>query len=305
MKLNSMKWKPLKWWLIALFALLWTIWLSGGYLPAQASPSEHDAFKIGGDLVVTDAQIVNDAFAIGGDLTVQEGANVKGDVFAVGGNVQLEENVQIEGDAFAIGGYVIRAENAVVNGSEFTFLEQFSGIFQRFGVLGTLYLGNVVFWLVSFVIAAIAGLLLLLLLPEHVSAIASTVHTRPFTSLIYGVGGIAALTILTVFIGGSILGAILLPLVNLVTLLTGLFGGTAIAVWLGKRLHGHKPKAHVQHFFLGLFVLFIISLIPIIGGLLVSFITLFGFGATLFARYGTQSASTLPTIFDRLEHQTE
>jgi len=298
-----MKWKPMKWWLIGLLALLFALWVNGGYV--QARPVYPETFKIGGDLVVTEAQPVGDAFAIRGDVMVQDGASVQGDVFAIGGNVQLEENAQVEGDAFAIGGQVIRAESAVVNGSEFTLLENFSGIFERFGVLGTLYLGNVVFWLVSFVVAAIAGLLLLLLLPGHVDAIVSTVYARPFTSLMYGIGGIAALIVLTAFTIGSILGAILVPLIHLAMLLTGLFGGTTICVWLGKRLHRQKPNAQFQHFWLGLIVLFVISLIPIAGGLLVSLMTLFGFGATLLARYGTQTATAIPTTLDRLEHQPE
>jgi hypothetical protein len=52
-------------------------------------------------------------------------------------------------------------------------------------------------------------------------------------------------------------------------------------------------------------VLFVISLIPIAGGLLVGLIALFGFGATLLSRYGVQTAHSLPIGLDRLEHQTE
>lgn len=305
MRLNSIKWKPLKWWLLAFIVLWFTIWLSSGYLPAQASPNDPAIFKVGGDLVVPESRTVQDAFTIGGDVTVQEGVYVEGDVFAIGGNVQLEENVQVDGDAFAIGGQVIRSETAVINGSEFTFLEHFSNMFQRFGIIGTLYLWNVLFWFVSFVLAAIAGVLLLLLLPGHIDAIAATVQTRPFTSLIYGIGGILGLTILAVFLAGSVLGAILLPLLNLAVLLTGLFGGTSICVWLGKRLRNHDQHAYFQQFWVGLVLLFILSFIPIAGGLLISFMAFFGFGATLLARYGTQSADTIPAILDRLEHQPE
>ena len=305
MKLHPSIWKPLKWWIIGLFALLWTLWVSSSYLPAQAGPGYQDTFNIGGDLVVTESHTVMDAFAIGGDVTVQEGAAVQGNAFAIGGNVNLDENAQVEGDAFAIGGRVIRAESAVVNGSEFTLLEGFSGLFERFGVLGTLYLSNVVFWIVSFVAAAIAGLFLLLLLPGHVNAIVATVHNRPFFSLLYGVGGVAALIILTALTTGSVLGAILIPLANLVALLTCLLGSTAIYIWLGKQIQRQKPEAHLQHFGLGLLLLFVISLIPIVGGLLVSLIYLFGFGATLLARYGTQAATDLSPALDQLEHQTE
>jgi hypothetical protein len=300
-----MKWKLVKWWLVGLLVLLWTLWVSGGYTPVQASPLYQDTFRIGGDLVVAESQTVNDAFAIGGDLTLQPGAIVQGDAFAIGGNLQIEDDVQVAGDAFAIGGQVIRAESAMVNGSEFTVLENFGGLFDRFGIFGTLYLGNVAFWVVTFVMAAIAGCLLLLLLPGHVDAIAAAIQVRPFMSLVYGIGGFITLMILTVLISGSVLGAVVIPLANIVVLLTWILGGISISVWLGQRLRSQKPNAQFQHFWLGLILLFVISLIPIAGGLLVSLITLFGFGATLLSRYGVKTANTLPIGLDRLEHQTD
>ncbi|MEA5449142.1 hypothetical protein VB780_11225 [Leptolyngbya sp. CCNP1308] len=300
-----MQWKLVKWWLVGFLALLWAIWVSGSTLPAQADPTDQDIFRIGGDLVIAESQTVNDAFAIGGDLTVQPGAMVRGDAFAIGGNLRLEDDVQVAGDAFAIGGRVMRSDSAVVSGSEFTVLENFNDLFERFGVLGTLYLGNVVFWVVTFVAAAIAGWLLLLLLPGHIDAIATVIHARPVMSLVFGIGGFATLLILTVLISGSVIGAIVIPLVNLVAVLTGLLGGIATCVWLGKRIRAQTPNARFQHFWLGWLLLFVISLIPIAGGLLISLITLFGFGATLLSRYGVQTASTLPMGLDRLEHQTE
>ncbi|MEM9163444.1 MAG: hypothetical protein AAGC54_10290 [Cyanobacteria bacterium P01_F01_bin.4] len=305
MKWTPLRWKPLKWGIISLLAMIWALVIGSSYLPAQASPVYQDTFKIGGDLIITEDQTVRDAFAIGGDVMLQAGASVQGDTFAIGGNLQLEDNTQVEGDAFAIGGQVIRAESAVVNGNEFTILENLSGVFERFGVLGTLYLGNAIFWFVSFVVAAIAGLLLLSLLPGHVNTIATTLHARPFNSLLYGLGGIAALTLLSVLISGSVLGALLLPLANLAALLTCLLGYTAICVWLGKQLQRQKPEALFQHFWRGLIVLFFVSLLPIVGGLLVSFISLFGFGATLLARYGTQPNAHMSVTLDGLDYQTE
>lgn len=306
LNLQSLRWKPLKWWLISLLALILALWVSSSSSPALAGPHSQGIFKVGGDLTITESQTVKDVFTIGGDLTIQSGAEVQGDAFAIGGNLQLEENTQVDGDAFVIGGRMIKADSATVTGDEFTLLEQFSGVFDRFGVFGTLYLTNLVFWLLSFAVATIAGLLLLLLLPGHIEEIASAVQLRPFASFVYGVGGLAALAVLTVLTAGSALGSIFIPLANLAVLVTGLFGGTAICVWLGRRLQRQpRPTAHFRHFWLGLLLLLVVSLIPIAGGLLVSFMSLFGFGATLLARYGTRPANTLPVDLDRLEHHSE
>lgn len=302
---SLLKWKPLKWWLVSLLALVLALWLSGGMLPVIASQGDQAVFKIGGDLVIKESQTVQDTFTIGGDLRLEKDVTVRGDAFVVGGTLQLEENVHVEGDAFAIGGQVLRGEATVVDGNEFTLLEQFSGIFDRFGVLGTLYLFNLVFWLVGFVVLAISGLLLFWLLPRHISAISTAIQIRPFASLVYGIGGLAAITIVTGLTVGSALGAMLIPLANLGLLFTSLLGGTAFCAWLGERLQPNHPTAHVRHFGIGLFLLFILSLIPFVGGFLISLITLFGFGATLLARYGTQYISELPTQLNQVEHQSE
>lgn len=310
---HAFEWKPLKWWLLGFIALILSLWLSGPSFMAQAEPitssrettAEQAVFKIGGDLVVTESQTVEDAFAIGGDVTVEEGAVIQGDTFAIGGDVRLADNARVNGDAFTIGGRIIRAESAVVNGSEFAVLETFSSVFDRFGVFGTLYLGNLVFWIVMFVGAAIAGLLLLLLLHDNVSAIATTLQSRPFGSLLYGIGGIAAIGLLTVLTAGSALGAVLIPIANLAVLLTSLFGGTAACIWLGKRLRRFELEASFRQFWTGLIILFVISLVPFLGGALIGLVVLFGFGATLLAKYGKQPKALSPQPLDRLEQLPE
>ncbi|MGB3615874.1 MAG: hypothetical protein WBA10_18915 [Elainellaceae cyanobacterium] len=300
----NITWKPLRWWIVALLALFLTFWASGGYAPVQADEMHQDTFKLGGDVIIAETQTVENAFTIGGDLTVEPNAVVQGDAFAIGGTVRLQENAQVKGNAFAIGGRLVRAETAAVDGSEFTALEGASGLFERFGIIGTLYLANVAFWLASFAVGAIAGLLVLLLLPGHVEAIALAIHDRPLTSLVYGIGGVASLTVLTVLTAGSALGAIAMPLANLVAILTALLGGIAVCVWLGQQLQ-RKPGRYFRHFWVGLLVLFVISLIPMVGGLLVSLLCLFGFGATLLVRYGTRHATDTALTLDRLEHQPE
>jgi len=303
--MSSTMWKPLKWLLIGLLALFMALWVGSGYRPVQADDAHQDIFKIGSDLVIAESQTVDNAFTIGGDLVLRPNVTIDGDVFAIGGTVELQENARIRGDTLTIGGQIIRDEGAVIDGDELIVLEGARGLFERFGVLGTLYLFNAVIWFLTFVVAAIAGLLLLLLLPGHVDAIAAAVHDRPLTSLVYGIGGVTALTILTVLTGGSALGAIAIPLANLVALLTALLGCISVCVWLGKQLQKRQPDAHFRHFWLGLLLLFIVSLIPAVGGLLVSLFALFGFGATILVRYGTRHAADTSITLDRFEHQPE
>ncbi|MEM6869266.1 MAG: hypothetical protein AAF528_12900 [Cyanobacteria bacterium P01_C01_bin.121] len=299
-----MKWKPLKWWLLCLIALFLTFWMSGTPAPAQSNSADQATFKVGGDLTITADQTVTDAFAIGGDLTLQPGAVVEGDAFAIGGDVLLEENAQVDGDSFAIGGKMIREPSAKVGGSEFTVLEQLSSIFDRFGVFGTLYLANVIFWLMGFIAAAVSGVLFLMLLPARVEAISTVVRTRALHSLGYGLVGLLGISLTAALLSGSALGAVVIPLINLVAAFTGLLGLTASCVWLGQRIRFHDTKASFQHFSLGLLLLFVVSLIPFFGGFLVSLFGLLGFGAALLSQYGTCLTTAVNAApVDRLEPQ--
>ena len=74
---------------------------------------------------------------------------------------------------------------------------------------------------------------------------------------------------------------------------------------LGKAHTGLGEAYGIEVFGLTYFFALVISLIPIAGGLLVSLITLFGFGAALLSRYGIQTGDSLSQSLDRLEHQTE
>ena len=301
-----MKWKPLKWWLLCLIAIAFAFWLDSVPALAQSNSADQAIFRIGGDLIVPADQTVTDAFVIDGDLTVQPGAVVEGDAFAIGGDVQIQAGAQIAGDSFAIGGKIIREQGATVGGSEFTVLERMSDVFDRFGVFGTLYLTNTLFWLVGFVAVAISGLLFLLLLPTRVETISDVVRDRPFQSLLSGLGGLLGASLVTVLLGGSALGAIAIPLVNLAVMLTGVFGLSASCLWLGQRLRSPQQTAPFRHFSLGLLLLFVVSLIPLIGGLLVSLFGLFGFGAALLSQYGTSALQPrLRASRDRTDHPLE
>lgn len=65
---SSLEWKPLKWWVISLFALGLAIWVSS--MPALASPADQATLKMDDDFVISKSQTGQDAFAIGGDVTL-------------------------------------------------------------------------------------------------------------------------------------------------------------------------------------------------------------------------------------------
>ncbi|NJO98860.1 MAG: hypothetical protein HC764_25020 [Pleurocapsa sp. CRU_1_2] len=66
-------------------------------------------------------------------------------------------------------------------------------------------------------------------------------------------------------------------------------------------MHQHSFKSGV----LGMLVLALISLIPIVGGLIIIMLDLFGLGAVLLSRVGTLQPETIKSRFDQLESLTQ
>lgn len=185
------------------------------------------------------------------------------------------------------------------------FNDGLNDLINQFGSLGGIYIGNAMFSLTILTIITIVGSLLLLCVPEPINRVVSTVDTHPLVSLLSGGTSLIVLGLISALFIHHPLGKIILLFTQPTLFITGLFGGTVICIWLGKQLFRPQAIDNFAHFWVGLYVFFLISLIPIVGGLLVFSFTLFGCGATLLTGYGTWSVSTTPISFDRLEPQSE
>ena len=293
-----MNWKPIKLILIALFSTLFI--LSSGIATAD-NEDVTEVVKIGTDVTVTQEQVLTEAVAIGGSVTVLEGAQVTQDVTAIGGDVILKPNSQVGGNAVAIAGNIVKSESAIVNGDEVEILSGATALVQRLGLFGTLYLGSVIFNVVSILVIIAFGIFLLLLLPGHLNTIAGTMSQHPFKSAMWGLGAIILVTLVTALIGGSILGFLFIPIINLALAVTGLLGCVTTGLWVGQQTPVGKGNTKIKPFLLGMLILGIISIIPIAGGLIVLMVTLFGFGAVLLSRIGTVLPESIGKRFDQLE----
>ena len=293
-----MSWRKIRLLIIAFFAAFLVIFVSG--IAVANNESDITIFKMGTDVTVPEKQVITDAVAVGGDVTILNEGRVTNDAVAIGGDVIIKPNARVGGDAVAIGGQIVKEEGAIVSGSEVAMFSNAKVLFDRFGLLGTIYLTNALFALISLIIVFIFGVFLLLLLPGHIQSITATMHQHPFKSGMYGLGGMVAITLFIALFSGSVFGFLLIPIANLAFVVAGLLGAIATGLWIGKKILPRREAAFIP-FSLGMLILAVISLIPLAGGLMILMLNLFGFGAVLLSRVGTVQPENIQKIFDRLE----
>ncbi|NJO72616.1 MAG: hypothetical protein HC833_01855 [Leptolyngbyaceae cyanobacterium RM1_406_9] len=268
-----------------LLLLLW------GTAVAQNNDSDKDIVRFGGNITIAEQQVVNNATAIAGSVTVLENAQVRGDAVAVGGDVFLKSGARVNGDVTAVGGDIFREGNVTVGGDVVTVWDGDRGMMhdmRRWGLSGLLtrvYLVSAaVHGLVVLAIAAI-GLLLVFLVPQFLQAIVTTLNRVPLKSGAWGLGGIVAVILLSVLISGSLLGFLVLPIVNLLMIAAGLLGTIGMGIWIGQRTLPATVSATGRSLWsqllVGMLILGVAGLIPVVGGLIFLVTNLFGLGAVL------------------------
>lgn len=293
-----MSWRKIRPLIVAFMATFLLIFVTG--VAVANNENDIQIFKMNTDVTVPEKQVVTDAVAIGGNVTIFNEGQVTHDALALGGDVILKPNARVGGDAVAIGGEIIKQEGAMVGGSEIVIFSNAKVLFERFGLLGTVYFINALFSLVFLIVVLAFGIFLLLLLPGHIQSITATMHQHPFKSGMWGLGGIVAITLFVALFAGSVFGFLLIPIANLAFAVAGLLGAIVTGLWIGKKVISRPNKAFIP-FLVGMLILAIISLIPIAGGLIILMLNLFGFGAVLLSRVGTVQPETIQKRFDQLE----
>ena len=143
-----------------------------------------------------------------------------------------------------------------------------------------------VFVSINFVCTLILGLLSARFLPRYHQSVIATLGERPWTSL--GIGFIAVVvvpvvcTLLFATVLAIPLGLILLVAFFILLYWSRIYAISRIGESILARLRPASSRASA--FVLGLFVYYILAVIPFIGWLVVPLVILFGLGAELIAR---------------------
>ncbi|MBF2016916.1 MAG: hypothetical protein IGS23_17315 [Rivularia sp. T60_A2020_040] len=280
-----MKYLRKNWLYLVLISILSAILFSTMALAqADININNDNIIRVGGDVRVTKNTTVENAHAIGGDVTIEEGARVRQTAIAIGGDVILQKNARVDGDAYAVGGEVITEEGANIVGSSSTL--------SGWGVYGTKrrginsfvvrYFFGSAFHIFKIILGAIFGVLIIKWRPNFLPNLATILNQYPLQSGLWGLGGLLVIIVSIILLAITLIGIPLLPLIGLMTYVAVILGTLGVALWLGEKTIKQREKSPVEKFLMGMLILGLIGLIPLLGGLMMSVVNIFGLGALLF-----------------------
>ena len=267
---------------------------AGGHVEVSALV-DRNATIGGGDLVVDSAAVIGrNAYLIGGNIRIN-GA-VRGGLLATGGNVELTgvvgQDVEVAAGSLRLG------PHAQIGGNlRYRVAKDKVHIDPGAHVTGTITAlpvskGPGLFGLLWTFGGLLAGVVLVLLLPQFFAEAAAGIQQRPIRTVIVGI--VVPILILVAIIVAAIT-VIGLPLA-LITLLVFLFFGAMsevpVAVWLGERiLHSRTPlgrQSTIVNFFIGALILLVLRVVPVLGGIVTVIASCVGFGAVLLAAWAAR-----------------
>jgi hypothetical protein len=266
--------------LTAIITITFIMFLS---LPVEAKI----IFKLGHDITIAEGQKVDNVVAVGGQITVN--GLVDQNVLAVAGSVVLTNKAVVRGKVIVIGGVVAKGSGSMVFGdiTEINSSTLSSSIASalRGESEGWSLILNIIS-LCFFAIILIIALIMTLLTPRSLAAIANAIQTNKIKSFLSGF--LATLMIVPFFmlLAISIIGIFLMPLAFAALLLAAIIGFIAFSSLLGnfiitKLFHGYK-KSMVKETLVGLGLLWLLGWIPFYIGTLIKVLAItFGLGGVL------------------------
>lgn len=288
--------------------------VAGGRVNLSGSVSQ-DVRAAGGQVTIA-GNVGRNLTVAGGNVEIASSAVVRGGVVAAGGSVDLAAPVggaakiaagtlilanRIAGNVEAAVGTLRIASKAEIDGNVSYWSGREASVSEGARIKGKmvrnvpperprLFPAALFAWLVfvsiNFVCTLILGLLSARFLPRYHQSVIATLRERPWASL--GVGFVAAvvLPVVCALLFATVL-AIPLALILLLAFFILLYWSRIYAIGrIGESILARLRPAssRASAFVLGLFVYYILAIIPVVGWLVVPLVILFGLGAELIAR---------------------
>ena len=256
--------------------------VSCGNVELTDSAIVHGSVVAGGESILLASPIGREVMIAAGNLTVSN--KVDGNLEAFVGSIRLTSKAVINGDLIYWSDRPASIDrNAKITGSvtqktpPMPSPEKAFGIFARICLLATL---------ISFISTLIIGLLLIYFYPKYNRGVVSTLRKNPLTSLGIGFLTLVVAPIFLIIIFSTVVGiplALILLASYLITIYLAriyviFWAGVTIFERLGKRVH--EGWALV----VGLIIYFILTIIPVIGGIITFVVVLFGLGAAILTK---------------------
>ncbi|MCC6878021.1 MAG: hypothetical protein IT378_27160 [Sandaracinaceae bacterium] len=266
----------------------------GNDVEIRAGEQVRDVITMGGDAVIRgdafgnvvttggDAdvygQVVGNVVTMGGDITVRDGARVHGDMNAMGGDIDVEDGATVHGSR------TIARDPDGPRVNLQTGEPDEEAVFAHLSSKALRY-----------VLIFLLGLGMMALARDRFVTLRGELAARPVRSAFGGLLGLLAGAALAIVLAITIIG---IPITVLIAFAipVGLYVGLAAAAWgIGGILPARSLKDRpVMQLGAGVFLLFVVSLVPTIGFLVVGVAALAGLGAVIATRFGKRPAETKP-----------
>ena len=254
----------------------------------QGAVVRGDAIAVGGGLNV-DGTVDGNAIAIGGDVRVS--GKVTGSVRAIGGNALLYATAVVGGTATAWGGKLRVAPGAIVGGANPPPSPPGPGLhffplplllwWVWPAALAAIAALKVLYWLIAFVfLAGFIGSVWLtaVLFPGVIASLDSVLERAPLAAFGVGLLAWAFLVPLVVFLAISLVGLTLVFLIPATVFVMVQFGTTAIALFVGRRIHRSGIGLET---FIGACILAVVFALPHLGWFVLFAVATWGLGAVV------------------------
>jgi cytoskeletal protein CcmA (bactofilin family) len=288
--------------------------VAGGRINLSGTVSQ-DVRAAGGQVAIA-GNVGRNLTVAGGNVEIASSAGIRGGVVAAGGNVDLAAPVgsaakiaagtltianRIAGDVEAAIGTLRITSRAEIDGNVSYWSGREASVSEGARINGKIvrnvppkrprffpaaFFAWLAFVSINFVCTLILGLLSARFLPRYHQSVIATLREKPWASL--GIGFVAAVVVpvacalLFATVVAIPLGAILLTAFFILLYWSRIYAIGRIGESILIRLR--PASSRTAAFVLGLFVYYILAIIPFIGWLVVPLVILFGLGAELIAR---------------------
>jgi len=260
------------------------------------SAEANNIIKIGGDVTIEAQQKVNNVVVVGGQITVN--GLVENNVIAAVGSIVLTNKAVVRGNVVCVGGVVAKGNGSQVYGDiteinssniSSAIASVLSGDWEGWPlIINFIYL---CFFAAIFIIA----LLMAILMPRPLIAIANMIQNNKTKSFFWGLFATLAIPPFFFLLIISIIGITLIPLIFAALLLAFVLGFIGVSALIGnftltKIFRKHK-KSLVQETIFGLILLWSIGWLPYIGWMVKVIAITFGLGGVLLILFNRKHQS--------------
>jgi hypothetical protein len=265
--------------------------IAAGNMVSINAPVKGDVIAAGGQVYVN-ADVGGKVVAAGGNVNL--GGNIGTNLVALGGQVNILPGKKVERDALIGGGQVVNAGR--VNGTITVSANQFNNT----GSAGMVKfyksedqskksanndMGFNIFRLLAMLGYFILGLILVRYLPGIFQVVDGEVRSSTLLKTLVGFVMIIASFIALLLVAATVVGLpiafISMLLILAAIMLSGTFVSFSLGKWIGER--AKIKQGNLVYFVIGFVILNVLSLLPLVGGL-VSLISMsLGFAAILYA----------------------